>query len=236
MDEAIISQLQRVRARFDELTAEMGRPEVASDFERSTALAKERAELSTLVELFTEYESLVEAASSARSLLGEEDPEMRELAEAELGEAEESLERIGQKMLRELLPKDPRDDRNVIMEVRAGTGGEEAALFAADLYRMYVRYAERHNWKTDILSVSDSERGGFKEVIFEIRGDKAYSRLKYESGVHRVQRVPETEAQGRIHTSTATVAVLPEAEEVDIAIEDKDVRPLLWARSHLIAY
>jgi peptide chain release factor 1 len=224
MDDAIITQLQRVRARFDELTDQMGRPEVASDFERATALAKERADLSRVVELVTEHERLSVAATSARTLLGEEDPEMRALAEAELAEAEEGLAQLDRKIRRELLPRDPRDDRNVIMEIRAGTGGEEAALFAADLFRMYVRYAERHNWKTDVLSVSESERGGFKEVVFEVRGDRAYSRLKYESGVHRVQRVPETEAQGRIHTSTATVAVLPEAEEVDVAIDDKDLR------------
>jgi peptide chain release factor 1 len=157
-------------------------------------------------------------------MLAESDPEMKTLAEAELAEAEGRMDELTAQLRRELLPKDPRDSRNVIVEIRAGAGGEEAALFAFELYRAYARYAERKRWQTEILSASESEKGGFKEVVFEVRGEGAYSRLKYESGVHRVQRVPETEAQGRIHTSTATVAVLPEAEEVDIAIEEKDLR------------
>jgi peptide chain release factor 1 len=224
MDDAILARLVRIRQRFEELTSEMGQPEVAADFERLNELARERAELSSVVDLLNEYESAQQAADGARVLLAEEDEEMRLLAEAELRESDARLATAEHNILRALLPKDPRDARNVIMEIRAGAGGEEAALFAADLYRMYVRYAERHRWQTEILSASESEKNGFKEVVFEVRGDGAYSRLKYESGVHRVQRVPETEAQGRIHTSTATVAVLAEADEVDIAVEEKDLR------------
>lgn len=202
----------------------MGQPEVAADYERLAQLAKERAEVEELVRLFDEYERVERDADAARAMLRDRDPEVRELAEAELETAERRLEVLDREIVRLLLPSDPRDKRNVIMEIRAGAGGEEAALFAADLFRMYTRYAERQGWKTEVLSASESERGGFKEIIFEVRGEGAYSRLKYESGVHRVQRVPETEAQGRIHTSTATVAVLPEAEEVEVDIDEKDLK------------
>ncbi|MES4792413.1 MAG: peptide chain release factor 1, partial [Chloroflexota bacterium] len=191
----------------------MGRPEVAADFEQVSRLAKERSEIEPLVEVFRQYRAARSMAEDARALLTESDPEMKALAQAELGEAEERMEEL-----------DPRDSRNVIVEVRAGAGGEEAALFAHELFRMYQRYAERKGWQTEILSASESDKGGFKEVVFEVRGEGAYSRLKYESGVHRVQRVPITEAQGRIHTSTATVAVLPEAEEVEVDIDEKDLR------------
>jgi peptide chain release factor 1 len=224
MDENILSRLQRIRERYDELTNDMGRPEVAADFEQLNKLARERSETGKVVELFREYEGAAQAAAEAREMLTESDPEMKALAEAELARAETRMEELSAQLRRELLPKDPRDSRNVIVEIRAGAGGEEAALFAFELYRAYARYAERKHWQTEILSASESEKGGFKEVVFEVRGEGAYSRLKYESGVHRVQRVPETEAQGRIHTSTATVAVLPEAEEVDIAIDEKDLR------------
>ena len=224
MDSAILAQLERIRDRFNEVTEEMGRPEVAADFEQLSKLARERSDLGTVVEQFAEYEAAQQAATEAEAMLAEADPEMKELAEAELAEANANMERLTAAIRRGLLPKDPRDSRNVIVEARAGAGGEEAALFAFELYRAYARYAERKGWQTDILSASESEKGGFKEVIFEVRGEGAYSRLKYESGVHRVQRVPATEAQGRIHTSTATVAVLPEAEEVDVAIEEKDVK------------
>jgi peptide chain release factor 1 len=224
MDDSILAQLQRVRERYDSLTEEMSQPEVAVDYERSTALARERAEISRLVSLYNDFVAAQAQSTSARELLAEDDAEIRSMAETEIAEAEETMASVESAVLRELLPKDPRDSRNVIMEIRGGAGGEEAALFAAELYRMYARYAERRRWHTEILSASESEKGGFKEVVFEVRGDGAYSRLKFESGVHRVQRVPETETQGRIHTSTATVAVLPEAEEVDIAIEEKDYR------------
>jgi peptide chain release factor 1 len=224
MDDAILTQLRRLRQRYNELTDEMGRPEVAASYERLSELARERSDLSAVVALLAEFEEAQASADSARTLLAEEDEEMRQLAASELQEAEARLADLDRQIMRELLPKDPRDSRNVIVEIRGGTGGEEAALFAADLYRMYARYAERRRWQTEVLSASESEKHGFKEVVFEIRGEGAYSRLKYESGVHRVQRVPETEAQGRIHTSTATVAVLPEAEEVDVAVEERDVR------------
>jgi peptide chain release factor 1 len=224
MDDAIRAQLQRVRARYDDLTNEMGRPEVAADFERLGALNKERAEVAPIVELFARFEATEEAAAGARALLSEDDEEMRALATQELADADARLEALDRELMRALLPRDPRDGKNVIMEIRAGAGGEEAAIFAADLFRMYTRYAERHRWQSEILDASESEKNGFKEVVFEVRGSGAFSRLKYESGVHRVQRVPETEAQGRIHTSTATVAVLAEADEVDIAIEERDVK------------
>ncbi len=224
MDDQIVAQLERIKNRSDELTAEMSRPEIATDFEAATVLAKERAEISRIVGLFEEYQALTKSVADARALLTEDDAELRAMAEVELAEAEAGLAEIEHSILRELLPKDPRDSRNVIVEIRAGAGGEEAALFAAELHRAYVRYAERRRWHTEILSASESEKGGFKEVVFEVRGEGAYSRMKYESGVHRVQRVPETEAQGRIHTSTATVAVLPEAEEVDIDIAENDYR------------
>ncbi len=224
MDETVRERLAKVRERFQEIDRELARPEVAAEYERVAALSKERAELEPLVQLFDEYERVRQDAEAARAMLREKDPELRELAEAELEAAERRLEELDREILRQLLPKDPRDERNVIMEIRAGAGGEEAALFAADLFRMYSRYAERHGWKVEVLSASESDLGGFKEIIFAVKGKGAYSRLKYESGVHRVQRVPETEAQGRIHTSTATVAVLPEAEEVDVQIDEKDLR------------
>ncbi len=224
MDSAILTQLERIRGRFNELTEEMARPEVAAEFEQVTKLARERAEIEDVVQLFAEFEAAQQAANESQQMLADGDADMKELAESELADANEKMADLEARIRRGLLPRDPRDSRNVIVEIRAGAGGEEAALFGHELYRAYARYAERKRWQTEILSASESEKGGFKEVVFELRGDGAYSRLKYESGVHRVQRVPETEAQGRIHTSTATVAVLPEAEEVDIAIEERDVR------------
>jgi len=177
------------------------------------------------VQNFRRHSTLDRELADARSLLEtEEDPEMRQMAEEEILHIEGEMEELYGQMRAMLLPNDPRDEKSVIMEVRAGTGGDEAGLFAADLYRMYVRYAELHKWKTEILSFHDTGVGGYKEVIFQVRGRGAYSRLKYESGVHRVQRVPQTEAQGRIHTSTATVAVLPEVEEVEIEIDPADLQ------------
>ncbi len=224
MDDAILERLTRIREHHRELTDEMGKPEVAADFEQLTTIAKERAEIEPIVTLLNSYEGARDSAASARALLQEDDDEMRAMAELELSEAEERMAAFSAQIVRSLLPKDPRDSRNVIVEIRGGAGGEEAAIFAANLYRMYSRYAERHRWQTEILNASESEKGGFKEVVFEIRGAGAFSRLKWESGVHRVQRVPETETQGRIHTSTATVAVLAEADEVDINVEEKDIK------------
>ncbi len=224
MDEAVRQKLNEIRVRFDAITEEMGQPEVAADYDTVAKLARERSEIAPIVELLAAYTEAESARADARELLSEGDEEMAELAEAELAGADETLEKLDGEILRALLPKDERDSRNVIMEIRAGAGGEEAALFAQELYRAYYRYGERRGWRTQVLNVSETGLGGYKEVIFSVTGEGAFSRLKYESGVHRVQRVPETEAQGRIHTSTATVAVLPEAEEVDVDVQEKDLR------------
>ncbi len=221
----MLDRLQALTHRYEELTAEMSRPEVASDYERLQALAKERASLEELVSLHRQYQETEEASEEARALLEEaSDPAMESLAREELDKLTEKKEGLTQALRRALLPPDPRDEKNVIVEVRAGTGGDEAALFAADLFRMYSRYADSRGWQVEVLSRSEIEMGGFKEIIFQVKGKGAYSRLKYESGVHRVQRVPVTEAQGRIHTSAATVAVLPEAEEVDVKINEDELR------------
>lgn len=218
-------RLDAVEQRHDELSAEMARPEVAADFARYQELAKEQSGLAETVRLYREYRALQLELEQARALVLEsDDRELRELGQEEIERVEPAIERLTQQLRLALLPRDPRDDRNVIVEIRSAEGGQEAALFAADLYRMYTRYAERHGWKPEVLSSTPSDMGGFKEVVVELRGNGAYSRMKYESGGHRVQRVPATEAKGRIHTSLATVAVLPEAEEVDLQIEAKDVR------------
>ena len=224
MNEVIRTKLETLRSQYDALTEQMGDPEVATNYEQMSQLLRERNVIAPVVDLMSEYESHAHSLADAQKILIEKDQELKELAELEIGETQKELENIEKAILRALLPKDPRDDHNVIVEIRAGTGGQEAALFASNLYRLYVRYSERQNWKTSIIHISDAEMGGIKEVTFSVDGKGAFSRLKYESGVHRVQRVPETETQGRIHTSTATVAVLPEAEEVDIAIDEKDLR------------
>ncbi len=218
----MLDKLQGISARFEALERELA--VAATQPARITELARERAGLEPVVSVFREYQTVQEQLEQARGLQSNDDPELRLLAEAEVEELTPRLEALDRQLRSLLIPRDPRDERNVIVEVRAGTGGDEAGLFAADLFRMYTRYAEVRGWKTEILSQNDTGIGGFKEVIFQVRGRGAYSRLKYESGVHRVQRVPTTEAQGRIHTSTATVAVLAEAEEVEIAIPDKDVK------------
>ena len=224
MDDAVRQRLSEIKVRFDAITAEMGQPDVAADYDKVARLARERAEIAPVVQLLADYAEAEAARSDARELLDEDDAELRELAEAEAAQAEASLSALDERILRALLPKDERDDRNVIMEIRAGAGGEEAALFAQELYRAYYRYGERRRWRTQLLSLSETGIGGYKEVVFSVTGEGAFSRLKYESGVHRVQRVPATEAQGRIHTSTATVAVLPEAEDVDVEVSEKDLR------------
>jgi peptide chain release factor 1 len=221
----MLNRLQALVDRYEELTAEMARPELAADYERLQTLAKERASLEEIVSLFRRYRETEQGIADARALLeGAHDPEMEALAREEMERLTEQRQQLEQDIRRALLPPDPRDEKSVIVEIRAGTGGDEAALFAADLFRMYTRYAESKGWKVDVLSHSESGIGGLKEIIFEVNGTGAYSRLKYESGVHRVQRVPLTEAQGRIHTSTATVAVLPEAEEVEVAVNEEDLR------------
>jgi peptide chain release factor 1 len=221
----MLDRLQSLADRYEELTAEMGRPDVASDYERLQALAKERASLEEIVSLYQRYRETDVEIDEARHLAeAAGDPEMESFAREELERLTAKKDSLTQEIKRALLPPDPRDEKDVIVEVRAGTGGDEAGLFAADLFRMYSRYAETRRWEVEVLSRSESGIGGFKEIIFEVKGRGAYSRLKYESGVHRVQRVPLTESQGRIHTSTATVAVLPEAEEVDVKINDDDLR------------
>jgi peptide chain release factor 1 len=218
-------KLEAIERRYEALTAEMAQPEVASDYVRFAELDKERAAIERVVQLYREYRRVEGEMDQARTILEDaSDRELRDLAREELDGLSVQFDELEQSIRTELLPKDPRDEKNVILEIRAGTGGDEAALFAADLFRMYARYAERHRWQVEVLNTSESSAGGFKEVIAEVRGQGAYSRLKYESGGHRVQRVPATEAQGRIHTSTATVAVLPEAEEVDVDVAEKDLR------------
>jgi len=221
----MLDKLAGIEARYEELERLIADPDVLADHTRTAALAQEKADLEDIVQAYREYRRVIEQLKDARLLLeNEADGELRALAEVEIVELRAREEELAAELKRMLLPKDPRDDRNVIMEIRAGTGGDEAALFAADLFRMYTRYAEARGWKTEILSQNETGIGGFKEVIFEVRGKGAYSRLKYESGVHRVQRVPATESQGRIHTSTATVAVLAEVDEVEIKIDPKDIR------------
>jgi peptide chain release factor 1 len=221
----LIDKLRSVEARYDELTQELANPEVVSDSKRYQKTAKTHAELAELVDKFREYKDLERGINDTRVMVREEtDPELKALAEEELTGLEARLGQCETEMKLLLLPKDPNDERNVILEIRAGTGGDEAALFVADVFRMYSRYAESQRWRVEILSSNSTGIGGFKEVIAMIEGKGVYSRLKYESGVHRVQRVPATEASGRIHTSTITVAVLPEAEEVDVQINEKDIR------------
>lgn len=221
----MLEKLQAIEERYEELTAKLADPSVISDQATFQKIAKAHADLEEIVAKYREYKKTVEEKEAARELLHEKiDDELRELAAAELDELSARQERLERELKILLLPKDPNDEKNVIIEIRAGTGGEEAALFAADLFRMYTRYAERRRWRTEVMDASPTELGGFKEVILMVEGDKVYSRMKYESGVHRVQRVPETEASGRIHTSAATVAVLPEADEIDVEINPNDLR------------
>ena len=217
-------KLEEVEDRFREVEGQLADPTVMANQEKFRALTREHAELSEVVEVYRQYRRLGEEIEGNRELLRDADPEVAEMAKAELPELEARREEFAQQLKLLLLPRDPNDGKNVILEIRAGTGGEEAALFAADLFRMYSRYADGQGWRVEILSASESDAGGFKEVIAMISGQKVYSRLKFESGTHRVQRVPETEAQGRIHTSACTVAVLPEAEDVDLEIDPSDLR------------
>lgn len=221
----MFDKLSFLQQRYDELARAISDPEVIADQEKFRTMCKEHSDLTPIVEKYNEYKAAVEAMEEARELLNETaDKEFRELAQAELEEAREKIASCEAELKVLLLPKDPNDDKNVIVEIRGGAGGDEAALFAGDLLRMYTMYAESRHWKTEILSVSETELGGIKEVSFGISGHGAYSRLKYESGVHRVQRVPATESSGRIHTSTVTVAVLPEVEEVEVEINPNDLR------------
>ncbi|HUS71039.1 MAG TPA: peptide chain release factor 1 [Anaerolineae bacterium] len=221
----MLEKLAHVEERYEELNAVLSDPDIASDYVRANEYAQERAELEDVVNTYRRYKQVQEDLSDARSLLQENlGSEMSELAQEEIASLEDEAEELEQELRAFLLPKDPNDEKNVIVEIRAGTGGEEAALFAGDLYRMYTRYAENKGWKTHILSSNSTGIGGFKEVIFLVEGRGAYSHLKYESGVHRVQRVPLTESSGRIHTSAATVAILPEMDEVEVTIAPEDLR------------
>jgi len=218
----MLDKLAGIESRYEEINQML--MEVGNDYQRAAELGIERAELEPLVDKARQYRKALARLDEAKALRESDDDELRHLAEAETAELQPEIERLEFEIIAMLLPKDRRDQRNVIMEIRAGTGGDEAALFAAALFRMYSRYAERQGWTVEVLSANEIGIGGFKEIIFLVKGRGAYSRLKYESGVHRVQRVPVTESQGRIHTSTATVAVLAEVDEVEIDIPDGDIR------------
>ncbi|HEY3990840.1 MAG TPA: peptide chain release factor 1 [Acidobacteriaceae bacterium] len=220
----MFERLEQIAARYEALGREMASDEVVNDHERYQKVAKQHRDLEPVVDTFRDYQRTKQGIADAQTMLAETDPDIRAMAEDELSQLEERLPKIEEDLKLKLLPKDPNDEKNVILEIRAGTGGDEASLFAAEVFRMYSRFAEQHRWKVEVLSSSESGVGGLKEVIAIIEGDRVYSQLKYESGVHRVQRVPATETQGRVHTSAVTVAVLPEAEDVDIKIEAKDLR------------
>jgi len=217
-------KLAQLEKRFDELTQFMADPAVISDADQYRKITKEQAELSEIVGKYREWKDVEDSLSQARAMLQEKDPDLRAMAEEEVARQEPELTRIEEAIKILLLPKDPKDDKNVVLEIRAGTGGDEATLFAAEVFRMYSRYAESQKWKIEVMSTSESAVGGLKEVIALVSGNKVYSKLRYESGGHRVQRVPVTEQQGRVHTSAITVAVLPEADEVEVKIEPKDIR------------
>ena len=221
----MFDKLEDLLVRFEEVLNELGEPGVTDNQVRFQKLMKEQSELQPLVDTYKEYTENKETIQDSLSMLEEEkDEEMREMLKEELSDAKKRVEELEQQLKILLLPKDPNDSKNVIVEIRAGAGGDEAALFAAEIYRMYVKYAESHRWKTEMISLNENGIGGFKEVTFMIQGNGAYSRLKYESGVHRVQRVPETESGGRIHTSTCTVAIMPEAEEIDFHLDMNDCK------------
>lgn len=221
----IEAKLQQVKERYEEVTAAMSDPAVFDDPDHYTELSKEHSDLKELVELYEEWRGIRNQLEGNKELIEEgDDPEITEMAEEEIKELKPRLEELEDTIKYKLIPKDPDDSKNVIVEVRAGTGGDEAAIFAGDLFDMYRRYAEKMGWKQNIMSISESDKGGFKEIVFGLEGNEVYGKMKYESGVHRVQRVPDTETQGRVHTSAATVAVLPEAEEVDIEVNMSDIR------------
>lgn len=221
----MFDRLEEIERKYESLSERVNDPAVIADLSQWRAAMKEHSDLTPIVEKYQEYKKTQAAVRDAREILNEsDDDEMRQLAKDELKEAQENLEQVKNNLMLLLLPRDPNDDKNVIVEIRGGAGGDEAALFAGNLFRMYARYAERRRWKTEIMSASDTGIGGYKGIVFMINGKGAYSRLKYESGVHRVQRIPVTESGGRIHTSTVTVAVLPEAEEVDVDLNMNDVR------------
>jgi len=220
----MIDRLEQMEQRYDELSAQMGLPEVITDHEKYQKAGRALRELQAPVEKFRELKQVRQGLAEARAMLAESDAEMRAMAEEEIAKLAPRETALNEELKVMLLPKDKNDEKNVILEIRAGTGGDEASLFAAEIFRMYTRFAEQHKWKVEVMSLSESGVGGYKEVIAIIEGERVYSQMKWESGVHRVQRVPATETQGRVHTSAVTVAVLPEAEDVDIKIEAKDLR------------
>jgi len=217
-------KLEQLEKRFDELTAQMADPAVIADSGQYRKVTKEHSDIAEVVALFREWKKADDSLRQARGMLAESDPDLRAMAAEEIGSLEPELARLEEQIRVLLLPKDPNDEKNVVLEIRAGTGGDEATLFAAEIFRAYSRYAEGRSWKIEVTSASESAVGGLKEVIALVSGDKVYSRLKYESGVHRVQRIPVTEQQDRVHTSAITVAVLPEADEVEVKLEPKDIR------------
>ena len=218
------ARLEQLEKRFEELTRQMADPALIGDAEQYRKVAKTQSEFAEIVSKYREWKKVEDSLSQARGMLEDSDPELQAMAREELAHLEPERERIESELKVLLLPKDPNDDKNVVLEIRAGTGGDEATLFAAEIFRMYSRYAEAQNWKMEVTSASDSAVGGLKEVIALVSGNKVFSKLKYESGVHRVQRVPVTEQQGRVHTSAITVAILPEADEVEIKLAPKDIR------------
>ncbi len=220
----MFDKLESLDTRYEQLSEQMAQPEVATDHMRLQQIAREQRELEDVVIAYRAYKEVVRQVDETELLLDTADPELRALAQDELEQLRARREELTNRIKLLLLPSDPNDSKNVIVEIRQGTGGDEAALFAADLFRMYTRYAERRGWKIEVVSASENGVGGFKEIVFEVHGEGAYSQLKYEGGTHRVQRVPETEARGRIHTSTATVAVLPEVEETDVELRPEDYR------------
>jgi len=221
----MLDRLERIEKRYQDIDRQMSQPEVASDLKKLQTLAQERAGLEEIVTRYREYKGTAKSLAETREMLDDGlDEEMAELVKQEMASLESKQERLLQQLKIALLPKDPNDEKDIIVEIRAGAGGEEAGLFAADLFRIYSRYAQATGWNLHVISVNESGIGGIKEIIFEVKGRGAYSRLKYESGVHRVQRVPVTESSGRLHTSTATVAVLPKAEEVDIEVDPDDLK------------
>jgi peptide chain release factor 1 len=221
----MFERLDQIEARYEELTSALASPDIVNDSAKYQKTAKAHSEIAPTVDKYREYKDLIRGIAESKAMLAEEkDPEMRAYAQEELSKLEPRVSAIEEDLKVLLLPKDPNDEKNIILEIRAGTGGDEATLFAAEIFRMYTRFAEMQRWKVEILSSSESSAGGLKEVIAIIEGHRVFSQLKYESGVHRVQRVPATEQQGRVHTSAVTVAVLPEAEDVDIKIEAKDLR------------
>ena len=221
----MLDKLEAIKVRFEEVGQLMVQPDAMADMNNFSKLGKEYKDLEKIVEKYEEYKNILSNIESTKSLLsGEKDPEFREMAKAELEELQPQKEAIEEVIKQMLIPKDPNDSKNAILEIRAGAGGDEAAIFAGDLFRMYQRFAEKEGWKMQVLDITEGTSGGYKEIVTMVNGDDVYGRLKYESGVHRVQRVPSTETQGRVHTSAASVAVLPEMDDVDVQIDMNEVR------------